>query len=596
MTDPAEGGAIRFEPDDACPLGVLVGVGLQGAMMVVASIVLVLAVTARAGGQDDSYLSWAVFISLIIAGVLTALQASRVGRFGAGHVLIMGPTLHFVAISVQALEAGGPALLASLTVASSLFYLLLALWLPLLRRIITPVVSGTVLILIAVSILPIGLDSIREVPAGSSEAAGPIAAGVTLAALTLLGLRSPRRWQPWTPLIALGAGCVVAALLGIYDAGPLADAAWFGLPGGGLPGLEMPPGLDFWALLPAFMVVTLVGGVKNVGDSVAVQQVSWRRPKVTDFRQVQGSLNTNGLGILTTGLVGVPPTTAYASPSVSLVTLTSVASRRVGYVIGATFALSALFPKFAAVLVSIPNPVMGAYVLTATGAVFVGGIRTLIQGGLDAQKALVAATSFAVGAALANSTIFVDLLGETWGSLLDNGLVMGAVTAVLLTLFIEATSPVRQARLEADLSLAALPEIDEFLRGIAARIGWNEASAQRLCSAGEETLISLVESPDFEPGAEHRRDPDGRESPKGTARLIVIARPSNSAVEMEFLAVSDEENLEDRLAYLSEEAEGAHGLEGGEVSLRLLRHYASSVHHQKYYGLDVVTVQVRGSR
>ena len=401
----------------------------------------------------------------------------------------------------------------------------------------------------------------------------------------------------WTkPLIALAAGCAVAAVLGIYDPSPLVDAGWFGLPGGSLPGIQMPPGLDFWALLPAFMVVTLVGGVKNVGDSVAVQQVSWRRPKVTDFRQVQGSLNTNGLGILTTGLVGVPPTTAYASPSVSLVTLTSVASRRVGYVIGATFALSALFPKFAAVLVSIPNPVMGAYVLTATGAVFVGGIRTLIQGGLDAQKALVAATSFAVGAALANSTIFVDLLGETWGSLLDNGLVMGAVTAVLLTLFIEATSPVRQARLEADLSLAALPEIDEFLRGIAARIGWNEASAQRLCSAGEETLISLVESPDFEPGAEHRRDPDGRESPKGTARLIVIARPSNSAVEMEFLAVSDEENLEDRLAYLSEEAEGAHGLEGGEVSLRLLRHYASSVHHQKYYGLDVVTVQVRGSR
>ena len=59
------------------------------------------------------------------------------------------------------------------------------------------------------------------------------------------------------------------------------------------------------------------------------------------------------------------------------------------------------------------------------------------------------------------------------------------------------------------------------------------------------------------------------------------------------MAVSDEENLEDRLAYLSEETEGS---EEGELSLRLLRHHASSVNHQKYYGLDIVTVQVRGSR
>ena len=76
-------------------------------------------------------------------------------------------------------------------------------------------------------------------------------------------------------------------------------------------------------------------------------------------------------------------------------------------------------------------------------------------------------------------------------------------------------------------------------------------------------------------------------------RLIVAVQPETGAVQMEFLAVFDEENLEDRLAYLDEESEG---LQESEISLRLLRHYASSVHHQKYYGLDVVTVQVKGSR
>ena len=202
---------------------------------------------------------------------------------------------------------------------------------------------------------------------------------------------------------------------------------------------------------------------------------------------------------------------------------------------------------------------------------------------LDAQKATILAISFAIGAGLEQQTIFADLLGGTWSSLLDNGVVIGATTAVVLTLFIEATRPVRQTRLEVDLSVSSLPEIDRFLCDIASRLGWNQTSTSRLRSAGEETLISLI----------HPRGPSPGEK---TPRFIVIARPSDSVVELEFLAVFDEENLEDRLAYLSEEAEGGQGIEEGEISLRLLRHYAASVQHQKYQGLDVVTVQVRGSR
>lgn len=79
-------------------------------------------------------------------------------------------------------------------------------------------------------------------------------------------------------------------------------------------------------------------------------------------------------------------------------------------------------------------------------------------------------------------------------------------------------------------------------------------------------------------------------------RFVIIARPSADLVELEFLAVFDETNLKDRLADLSEEAGGIQGFEGGDISLRLLRQYASTVQHQQYHGLDVVPVQVRGSR
>lgn len=584
MTSPDSDGeyAIRYESDDICPLTVLAGVAGQGVMLVLAPVVMVVIVTARAGGQDDDYLSWALFMSLIVAGTLTALQASRIGRFGAGHILIMGPTLSFASISALALVAGGPSLLASLTVASSLFYLMLAFWLPLLRRIITPVVSGTVIMLIAVSVLPLGVGRIQEVPEGVPEATGPTVAIVAVAVTVAMGLRAPYRWRIWSPVASIATGWLAAILLGAYDIDPVIDAAWVGLTISSLPGLNLSFGFDFWTLLPAFVIVTLVGGVKNIADGITVQQVSQRQPRVTDFRLVQGSLNTNGLGILFSGVFGTPPTTVYSSFSASLISATAVATRRVGYAIGAILALLALSPKITALFVSIPNPVMGAVVITATGGFFLSGVRTLAKDGLDAQKMLVASVAFALGASLDRQGVLSSLAGERWSPLLDNGVVIGAVAAVLLTLFIQATSPMRQARLQVDLSIHSLPEIDAFLCEIASRMRWNEASTSRLRSVGEETLMSLTES-----GA--------AESADSPARFIVIARPGDNLVELEFLSVFDEENLEDRLAYLSDEVEGTQSLEA-EISLRLLRHYASSVRHQKYYGLDVVTVLVKGSR
>ena len=76
---------IRYEADQRCPPLVSIGVGLQGAIFALAPLVLVVAITPQAGGQGENYLSWAVFAALIIAGLLTALQATRLSRVGAGQ-------------------------------------------------------------------------------------------------------------------------------------------------------------------------------------------------------------------------------------------------------------------------------------------------------------------------------------------------------------------------------------------------------------------------------------------------------------------------------------------------------------------------------
>ena len=83
---------------------------------------------------------------------------------------------------------------------------------------------------------------------------------------------------------------------------------------------------------------------------------------------------------------------------------------------------------------------------------------------------------------------------------------------------------------------------------------------------------------------------EGTDEPR---RLVVNARVGSGGAELEFVSAAGEENLEDRLAYLGEKPDMD---DGEEVSFRLLRHYASSVHHQKYHDVDIVTVKVEASR
>ena len=571
---------IRYEPDERCPPLVSVGVALQGVMLTLATTVLMVTITVRAADQGERYLSWAVFAALIISGVVTALQAARFGRLGAGHVLMTGAGPHFIAVSVLALTEGGLSMLASLIVVSSLFQFALAAWLPLLRRVITPLVAGTALMLIAASVIPVAVGRLTEVPEGTPPAAGIAVAAVTLAVAAALALRASGVWRLWAPLIGIASGCVVAAFLGMYDVQRVIAAPWFDLPDvAAWPGFDLTPGAEFWALLPVFVIVTLVVAVKTSGDGVVIQQVSRRRPRAIDFRIVQGTLNTNGVGMLLSGIAGTPPTIAYSPSSVSLINLTGVAARSVGYVIGVIVLGLALLPKLAAVLLTAPSPVMGVYLLIVMGLLFVEGMRTVIQDGLDHRKAMVVAVALSIGVGVENQNIFAAVLGGTWGASLGNGMAVGVLATILMTSFLELTSP-RRRRLEVRLDLAVLPKIDTFLRELASRIGWNDASAERLRAAGEEALSSLLQL-----GADYAADT--------APRLILVARPGDGAVELEFLAVFQEENIEDRLAYLSEQAEVP---DESEISFRLLRHYATSVRHRKYHGIDIVTVQVAGSR
>ena len=488
----------------------------------------------------------------------------------------MGTSGAFIAVSVAALVEGGPGLLAILVIISAVFQFALAARLSFLRRLITPVVAGTVIALIAATVMPILFDMLTTVPRGTPAAAAPASAAATLLVSAALALRASGIWRLWAPIIGIAVGYAVAVWLGLADFSAVVAAGWIGIPDpSAWPGLDLSFDRGFWVLLPAFAFVTLVGAIETIGDSVAIQRVSRRNPQATDYRTVQGAVNADGVGNLLSGIAGTVPNTTYSS-SVPFVELTGVGARSVGVVIGVVFLALAFLPKVTAFLLTIPNPVVASYAILFIGLLFVQGMKIALQDGVDYRKATIIGLAFWIGTGFQNQAIFADQLGFELGTLLGNGMTAGSIVALVLTLFVELTSA-RRRRLKTDLDMASLPQIDEFLREFANKSGWDEAATQRLALVGEETLTNLLS-----------QDDDDDSAPR---RLHIVARRDRGVAELEFLAASDEDNIEDHLAHLSEQRPEITDDER-QISFRLLQHYASSVRHQKYHDLDIVTVHV----
>ena len=567
---------VRYEPDENPPAALSLGLGMQYALLSISGIVLTPAIVIRSAGSGEGYLLWAVFAGLCVCGISTLVQAVRVGRIGAGYILLMGTSGAFIAVSVSALVEGGPGLLAALVIASSLFQFVLASHLSLLRRIITPLVAGTVIMLIAVTIIPIAFDMMAQVPEGIPAVGVQASAAATLVATVVLALLAKGAWRLWAPVIGVGVGCIVAAFSGLYDTTMIASAPWIGLPNTGWPGIDLSFGLSFWTLLPVFVLVTVVGAIETIGDAIGIQHVSWREPRATDFRVVQGAVAADGLGNLLSGLTCTVPNTTYSS-SVAITELTGVAARSVGVCIGGLFFAFAFMPKVTAVILAIPDAVVASYLLVLLAILFALGMRIVVKDGLDYRKSVVVGVAFWLGVGFQNQQIFADGLGEFAASILGNGMTAGGLAAILMVLVMQLAQP-RRRTLKTTLTAKSLPSTDSFLREFAEDKRWDDESANRLRAAGEEAILSLL------PAEEESDDP-----PK---YLFFVLSGDRNAAEMELIASSAEQNLEDRLALLGRWAD-----EGGEapISLKLLQHYASSVRHQQYHGTDIVTVRVDGA-
>jgi NCS2 family nucleobase:cation symporter-2/xanthine permease XanP len=559
---------LRLEADERPSPALSFGIAAQFATLTITSVVLPPVILVTLGGGSEAYLAWAVVIAVFVSGITTIVQGLRVGRVGAGYILIMGSTPAYLSVCVGALDAGGPALLATLIVASSLVQFILGWKMAALSKVFTPTVAGTVLLLIPVSLAPVIVRKMGDVPQFADPAAAPITAGAALLTIVFLALRFDGALRLWSLGIGLAVGCLVGHWFGIFDVDRIVEAPWFGYPDpNGWPGLDLSFGPLFWALLPGFVMVTLVGAMDTLGDSIAIQRASWRTPRAIDYRAVQGAINADGLGNLLSGFGGTVPNTTYGS-SVSIAEITGVAARTIGVWVGGIFVALAFLPKLLAVIVAIPGPVAGAYLVVVIGLLGMFGIRILVADGLDYRKSLLVGVGFWVGLACQFDLLFPAYMTGFVGDLLGNGMTAGGVTVVLLSTALSLTQP-RPRRLRVALDSDAIVAVDNHLTAFAANTGASEEMTYRLRAIGEEAMHTLLLN-----GAKRS--------------LLVVARVDGKATTLEFVASAGDQNLED-LAAMTDVAELP--IESG-ASLRLLLHYATSLDHRQYHDLDVVTVRV----
>ena len=565
----------RYEVHENPPLPAVIGYGLQFSLIASAALLVTPVVVAKASGRDDSYLVWMVFASLLVVGVSTLLQTRRIGPVGGGATLPMFTAAFSIPFCITAVVDGGPATLTTLVLITAVTQLIISKWLFILRRVVTPTVGGTVMMILSITLASVVfglLDEATETEAGPSL----LTALATLTIVAALMLRGSAALRLWGPVIGIAGGCVVAAVLGIYDFDRIAQAPWVGLPSE-WPGLALEFGIPFWTLLPSFLFLGVIISIQSNGEAIGLQRASWRQDRAVDFRQVQGALAGAGVTNLLAGLGGAVPN--IISPGIVAFTrITGVASLRMGYCIGCIFILVAFLPKVSGLLSSIPGPVLTGYLVMVTGTLFVDGARTIIQTEQNSQRVVVAGVCFWIGASFQFGLFNLPSLNPVLATLLKSAVTTGGFAAIAMILYLELTSP-RRMRFTSRLDIEALADLYEFIARFAASRGWNTAMKDRLSAVAEETLLTL--SP---------MDLEGNEAVRDERRLVVLASSDGPVADLEFICGGNEKNIEDQVRQLQQHDSETPTEQ--DLSLRLLRSYASSVRHQQYHDTDIITVRV----
>ena len=420
---------LMYGINDKPKLSMQILLGLQHIFAAFGGIIVVPLVIGSALGFDAATSTALMSATILAAGIATFIQAKGIGPVGSKTACIMGTDFTFAtpAIAVGSV-AGLPGIIGA-TILGSLVEIVLSFFIKPIMKFFPPLVTGTVICLIGLTLLPVSIDW----AAGGSGAADygslrNIAITAFVMILTIcLNHYGKGIVSSASILIGMIAGYIVCIPLGMVDFSSVREASWVSLP------RIFQHGVDFnlkyvIPFIPAYLVTT----IETVGCLKAVSQVSGIKG---DSKRIGSGVLADGVGSAIAGCLGTLPNTSF-SQNVGVIPLTKVASRYVAIMAGILLVILGLFPKFAALINIMPQPVLGGVGIVMFGTVAATGIQTLSSVKLTNRNLLIIATSIGLGLGVTFRPEILSSLPQWMSMIFSSGISTGTIAAFLLNMLL----------------------------------------------------------------------------------------------------------------------------------------------------------------
>ncbi|WP_166351627.1 uracil-xanthine permease family protein [Phytoactinopolyspora limicola] len=441
---------VLYGVDEMPPLRKAIPLGLQHVLVMVASNVTIPVILAGAIGATTGETTFLVQVALLVAGITTLLQTIGVGPVGARLPVVQGTSFGFLVVAIPLAQEYGIAAIFGGAIFAGGVQLLLGLCLRWLKSLFPPLVSGIVVLVIGIGLLPTGVNLAGGGAAAEDfgSATNLFLAGTVLVIILLAYSIGKGLISAASVLIGLVVGYLVAIPFGKVDTSRIAEASWFSIPQPLEFGLSFPA-----AALIGMGVMAIATSVETIGDLAAVTKGGAGRD-VTD-RELSGGVMADGVGTAFASVFSALPNTSF-SQNVGLVAFTGVMSRHVVSIGAGFLILAGLFPKLAAVIAAMPPAVLGGAAVVMFAMVGAAGVRLLAEARLDRRDLLIIAVSVGVGQGMAAVPELVAIAPEQLRVLLETGIVPAGFLTVTLNLIL----PGRSGGTDSPLGAALAPEAD----------------------------------------------------------------------------------------------------------------------------------------
>ncbi|QQD84944.1 nucleobase:cation symporter-2 family protein [Jeotgalicoccus sp. ATCC 8456] len=401
--------------------------GLQHVLAMYAGAVIVPLIVGNAIGLTPVQLTYLIAIDIMMCGVATILQVWKNKFSGIGLPVVLGCTFTAVGPIINIANTYSVQSVYGAILVSGLLVVIIAPIFSKLIRFFPPVVTGTVVTIIGITLMPVAFNDLAG-GQGAEDFGAPINLflGFSTLIIILIILKFAKGFFGSIAILSgIIAGTVLSTFFGLVDFKPILDASWLHLPHVfyfGTPEFHILPILTM-------TLVAMVSLVESTGVYFALGEITKIEIKGEDLKR---GYRAEGIAIVLGGLVNAFPYTTF-SQNVGLIQISGVRRNKIIYIAGLMLIILGLVPKIAALTLTIPGPVLGGAMIAMFGMVISAGIKMLSRIDLNQQSnMLIVAVSVGMGLGVTVVPDLFSALPENLSVITSSGIVMGSSTAILL--------------------------------------------------------------------------------------------------------------------------------------------------------------------